>query len=262
MNIIENELDIQKMYKYQLENLKSDEYKNYLKYLDFYYSKEHKKDKYSRTYENGKYILTDRSKTTKKITITPSNFINIHILYIELKKYSEIILNKISNLIESKQNITDENRKEFEELKKKYLSFRNHINDINIINKEFYKEIDELFSQKIEKSNNLAKYSYKRVTEFELIETMIKESLKNKLIKIYKDNNKKIPSTSEINKIAKENNIPSKDIENWFNWIESIYLYMVAKNDLVKLDKLIEEKEEKFYIDTKYMIIRKPIVEE
>lgn len=262
MDIIENNIDIKKMYKYQLENLNSTEYQKYLNFLNFYYSKETKKDKYTKKYLNGTYILTDKLNSSKEIVIMPSNFINIHILYIELKKYIEIILNKISVLVESKQNITNDHRQEFENLKEKYISFKNKLNDIDTINKDFYKEINDLFSEKIEKSNNLTKYYLKRVEEFNSIETMISEMLKNKLIKIYKNNNKKIPSISEINKIAKENLIPSSDIEKWFNWIESIYFYLLLKNNIYQINTDIEEKENTFDFHTRYMILRKPTIVE
>lgn len=262
MNLIDDNINIQNMYKYQINEKESDEYEKYIKYLTIFFQTEIKKEKYTKEYLDGKYLLIDKNNPNKKIIITPSQFINIHRLYLELKKYSELILFKISNIVESKNNITDENRDEFEYLKKKYLSFKQQIEDINLINSNFYNEMEELLNKQIEKSNELAKYYQKRSLDYESIEVMISEPLKNKLIKIFKDKNKKIPGISEINKIAKENSIPSKEIEKWFSWIESVYFYRLVKNELLEITKIIESKEQNFKNNTNYMIIKKPVIKE
>ena len=262
MNLIDDNINIQNMYKYQINEKESDEYEKYIKYLTIFFQTEIKKEKYTKEYLDGKYLLINKNNPNKKIIITPSQFINIHRLYLELKKYSELILFKISNIVESKNNITDENRNEFEYLKKKYLSFKQQIEDINLINSNFYNEMEELLNKQIEKSNELAKYYQKRSLDYESIEVMISEPLKNKLIKIFKDKNKKIPGISEINKIAKENSIPSKEIEKWFSWIESVYFYRLVKNELLEITKIIESKEHNFQNNTNYMIIKKPVIKE
>ena len=262
MNLIDDNINIQNMYKYQINEKESNEYEKYIKYLTIFLQKEVKKEKYTKEYLDGKYILIDKNNPIKKIIITPSEFINIHKLYLELKKYSELILFNISNIVESKNNITDENRDEFEYLKKKYLSFKEQIKDINLINSNFYNEIEDLLNKQIEKSYELAKYYQKRSLDYESIEVMISEPLKNKLIKIFKDKNKKVPGISEINKIAKENSIPSKEIEKWFSWIESVYFYRLVKNELLEITKIIESKEQNFKNNTNYMIIKKPVIKE
>jgi hypothetical protein len=262
MNSIEDELNIKNMYNYQLEHLDNEEYKLYLKYLNIYFIKDHIKEKYEKNYLDNKYILIDKKKSSDKIIITPSKFINIHSLYIDLKKYSDELLIKISNIVESKNNINEENRKEFEYLKNKYISYQEKIKDIESINIDYYKEYEILINKKIEKSIDLIKYYKKRNHVYSEIKDMIKQNLKNKLIKIFKDNNKKIPNISEINKIAKENLVSSNEIEKWFNWIESTYLYILVKNEIIELNKEIDNKEKNFDINTHYMIIKKPIIEE
>ena len=262
MNSIDDKLNIKEMYNYQLEELNNEEYKKYLKYLNIYFLKDHKKEKYTKDYLDNKYVLIDKQNPSKKIMITPSDFINIYKLYIDLKKYSDELLIKISTIIESKNNISEENRLDFEYLKKKYLSFQEKIKNIELINNNYYKELELLLNQKIEKLDNLVKYYKKRNYEYSQIKVMITENLKNKLIKIFKDNNKKIPGISEINKIAKENLIASIEIEKWFIWIESVYFYMLVKNEIVELNKNINDKEKNFDINTHYMIIKKPIIEE
>ena len=252
------DLDFKKMSEYQ----NSEDYNKYLKYLNFFYMKEHPKDRYNKEYLEGTYILIEKKHPSKKITITPTEFINIHRLYIELKKYSEVILTVISNIISSKNNITENDRKEFDNLKQKYIMYKEQLNEINIINKDFYDEMDVLLNKKIELSNNLAKYYQKRNNEYSEIKVMIPENLKNKLILIFKENNKKVPSDKQINKIAKENLVASIEIEKWFNWIETVYLYRLVKNDITKITNEIKLKEETYDMNSKYMIIKKPIIKD
>ena len=261
MNLINTKINIQEMYKYQTEDLDKDDYQEYLKYLALFFMKDHKKDKYSKKIVDGKYIMVDKHNPDKGIIISPSEFINIHKFYIELKEYSDILLYNISTIIESKNNITEENRKEFDNLKNRYILCQEKIKDINIINNTFYEELVELLSKKIEKSNELSKFYMIRIDNYAKIEQMISERIKNKLIIIFKDNGKKIPGLNEINKIAKENGIPSIEIERWFEWIESVYLYKLIRNELVVLNKLIIDKENKYDMNTKNMIIKKPKLE-
>lgn len=267
------DIDIEKMYKYQIENidigkifnneineLKNKEYEKYLKYLNFFLSIGQKKDKYNKEFLNNKYILIDRSDSQKKIIITPTEFINIHKLYFELKNYSDFYLEKIISLIETKNNINDEDRKQFNLYKEKYIQYRNQLQNINSINKDFYDEMEILLNKKIEKSFEYSKYYQKRLFHYNNIKMMIPEKLKYKLIKYFKENKKKIPSLMIINKIAKENNVPSDEIEKWFLWIENVYFYRLLENELFKINKEIEDKEQKYDMNTKYMIIKKPSI--
>jgi hypothetical protein len=45
---------------------------------------------------------------------------------------------------------------------------------------------------------------------------------------------------SRVNKIAKENNIPSDEIEKWFKWIENVYQYILIQKETNEIDKDIE----------------------
>jgi hypothetical protein len=262
MNSIEDKLNIKEMYKFQIEEMNTGMYPKYIKYLEYFYMKNTKKEKYDKKFLDGTYILIDKNNPKKIIKITPSQFINIHTLYNELKNYTNLILEKISDMIESKNNINENDRKEFDYLKIKFTSFKEKIKDIESIDKEFYDEINSLVSEKIEKINNLNKYYQKRNEIYKDINTMIKENLKKNLIKIFKDNKKIIPSIKEINKIAKDNAIPSVEIEKWFNWIETVYFYLIIKNEIMVLNKKIESKEIQYDILGKYMIIKKPIIQD
>lgn len=262
MDILEEDFNIKRMYEYQINELDKNSYEKYLKYLTLFYSKEHKKDKYEKMIMDGKFLLVDKVNPNKKIEITPSKFINIKLLYIELKEYSDKILFKINNLIEQKSNITEDNRKDFDNLKKQYIICKEKILEIDDINKEYYNDLETMLNDKIEKTILLAKYYQKRNEYYKKINIQIKEELKNKLIRYFKENKKKIPSLSIINKIAKENNIPSDEIERWFDWIESVYKYMAVQLDLIEIEKKLKEYEEEFDMNTKYMIIKKPEIKE
>ena len=260
INILENNTNIESLYKYKLNLHDSKEYNDYLKYINQYYSKQGKKDKYNKYYLNGKYVLEDKTNPSKKIFIEPTKFFDINLIYFELKNNIDDILNKISNLIETKNNITEENRIEFETLKKKYGVYKKHIESIDKINKTHYLELNKLLLEKINKTNELAKLYQKREEVFNEIKVMIKENLKNQLIKFFKENKKSIPNISQINKIAKANDVPSAEIEKWFNWIETIYKYMSVKNELNKINNDINIKEESYKIQNKNFIIKQPSI--
>lgn len=262
MDILNDNLNIKEMYNYHLKELEKDSYQKYLKYLTLFYAKEHKKDKYDRVVEDGKIILVDKANPSKKIEIIPSKFINVQLLYIELKQYADDILFNINNLIEQKTNITEDNRKEFEKLKKQYILCKEKILEIDDINKEYFKDFEELLNDKIEKTNLMAKYYQKRTEDYNEIKIKIKEELKNKLIKYFKENKKKIPTLSIINKIAKDNKLRSDDIEKWFQWIDSVYKYLGVQFELNQIEKKLKSYEEEYDINTKYMIIKKPEIKE
>jgi hypothetical protein len=257
-----NNFNIKEMYDFKLKEFNKDYYQNYLNYLKIFYEKEHKKDKYLKEFNDDKLVLIDKNNPKKKIIISPSKFININLLYIELKELSSLILFTINNLIESNTNITDKERNNFEELKHKYIVCKKKIDDINEINKEYYDEMQLLITDKIEKSNKLAKYYQLRNEIYSNIKIFIKEELKNKLILYFKENKNRIPPLTIINKIAKENNISSEEIEKWFNWIENVYQYMLIQKQANEIEKKIEIKEKDFYEFTKYMIIQKPTISE
>ena len=171
------------------------------------------------------------------------------------------MLEKISYLIESKNNITEEHRKEFELYKNKYIEIKKELNEINIINNSHYDKLEVLFSKKIDASINLAKYYQQRLLAYNNIYVMISEKVKNILIKKFKDNKKKIPSLSEINKLAKSNNIPSIEVEKWFKWIEIMYFYLLVQNEVFAINNEIIDIEKNYDINTEFMIKKKPIIE-
>jgi hypothetical protein len=257
-----NNFDIKEMYDFKLKELNKDYYQKYLNYLKIFYEKEYKKDKYIKEFIDNKLVLIERNNPKKRIEIIPSKFIDINSLYIELKELASLILFTINNLIESNNNITEEQRNYFEDLKHRYIICKKKIDDIDEINKEYYNQMQVLITNKIDKSNKLAKYYQIRNEIYSTIKVFIKEELKNKLIRYFKENKNRIPQLVIINKIAKENNIPSDEIEKWFKWIENVYQYILIQKETNEIDKDIEKKEKDFEELTKYMIIKKPVINE
>ena len=87
---------------------------------------------------------------------------------------------------------------------------------------------------------------------------MIPEQVKNEFILVFKNNKNKVPSLIEINRLAKKHKISANDVEKWFSWIESSYLYLLVKKDINKIEKQIINKENEFDFNARYMIIKKP----
>ena len=91
---------------------------------------------------------------------------------------------------------------------------------------------------------------------------MIPEKLKNNLIKLFKENNKDKPPLKTINKLAKENNVPSTEIEKWFSWIDTTYKYIIVQKEINSINDNIKKLEDSFELNSRFMIIQKPIIED
>ena len=255
MDILNKNQNLETLFDYNREN-KS--YQDYLEYLNLYYKNPTKNDKYDKLFENGHFFLIDKKNPKKKIEITPSKFTDLKKLYNDLKINNKIILEKISAIIEKTENYNDEDRNIFNDLKNKYSLYNKKIIEIDVINENYYKSMESLNLEQINLSNNLAEYYNKRNNIFKNITQSIPKKIKNKLIILFKKNNNKIPSDNEINKIAKNNTIPSKVIDEWFLWIEQCYYYLITKNKLYEIIKEINSKEKEFENKNKYMLLKLP----
>jgi hypothetical protein len=71
-----------------------------------------------------------------------------------------------------------------------------------------------------------------------------------------------VPDNNHIRNLAKANNIPANDIELWFSWIEENYYYLLLKHEISKINSSINAKELGYDLNTKYFIIKKPIIKE
>ena len=82
MNILNKQQNLESLFDFQ----KNDQaYKEYKQYLNYYYEKPTKQDKYDRSYENGKLLLINKKNPQKKIEIIPARFGDLEIIYEQLK---------------------------------------------------------------------------------------------------------------------------------------------------------------------------------
>ena len=208
-----------------------------------------------------KFILIDLKNPKKKITIEPAKYINLFELYKNLKYYNEIILEKISSLVEKPSNIDDDDRKFFNDLKKNYTLYNKKIQEIDEINKEHLEEIEELTIKRIDNSLLIAKYYNDRNLVFKDIQEPIQKESKEEIIRLFNKNGNKLPDQKSIDKVSKLLEIPSNEVEKWLNWVEKCYQYLQAKNELYKTIKKINEIKEKFIYKCENFIVKKPIIE-
>ena len=259
MEYLTNSDNMSSLYEFNKESNK--EYESYEKYLKFFYQIPTKKDTFNREMIDGKYILSDIKNPSKKIIINPAKYINLFELFKNLKLYNEIILEKISLLIEKPSNIDDNDRKYFDELKKKYGLYSKKIQEIDEINKNHFEDMENLTIKKMDHSLLMAKYFNERNMVFkEITESILIES-RTEIIKYFNQNKNSIPEQKMIDKIARKLDIPSNDVEKWFNWIEKCYQYLQSKNELYKIIKEQNEKNIEFIYKCENFIIKKPIIE-
>lgn len=258
MEYLTNSSNIQNLLDY---NRNDKEYEDYEKYLNYYYQLPSKKDQYDRKYENQKYILEDKKNPKKKIIIDPARYVNLFELFKNLKKYNEIILEKVSLLVEKPGNIDDNDRKYFDELKKNYSLYNKKITEIDSINKDHLDNIENLTIQKIDNSLIMAKYFNERNLIFKRIINPIKKESKIELTLLFNKNGNKLPEQNIINKTAKMLDIPSDDVENWLLWIEKCYQYLQSKKKYYETSNKINLIKQEFLDKCENFIIKKPIIE-
>ena len=239
---------------------KNKEYESYEKFLKFYYQNPTKKDPYLKDFQDGNYILIDSKNHDKKIIIQPAKYINLNNLFKNLKIYNEIILEKISILIEKPNNFNDDDRNYFNELKKNYSLYSKKIQEIDLINKNYFDMMDKLTEDILDNSLLMAKYYNERNLFFNKISNPILIESKKEIITVFSKNNKTIPSQNDINKLGKKLSIFSDEIENWFNWNEKCYQYLLVKNILYNKIKEQNDIKKEFSYKCENFIIKKPLI--
>jgi len=259
MNILNKQQNLESLFDFQ----KNDQaYKEYKQYLNYYYEKPTKQDKYDRSYENGKLLLINKKNPQKKIEIIPARFGDLEIIYEQLKMQKKIILEKISIIIEKPENYNQEDRDLFDELKEKYGLFNQKIIEIDAINKNYYMSMEQLLQNKIKTMNETAIYYMQRTQSYQTLTELdpILKSEKAMLIKLFHQSKNQTPTNTD--KIAKQLNIPSKTIEAWFIWIQNCFLYLKNKKELYSINDHIDHMEAEFETKNKYMLLKKPQIKE
>jgi len=259
--MINNKSNFKKIYDEQVSGkiTGTEEYNQYIKYLQIFFQQpSNKRDRYRRETLDDKYILISKENPKKRIEITPSKFINLHRFYTELKKEIEQILLKFYSFIESKDNFTNENRAEFDAIKQRYVTFKEKLNEMELINDSYYKELDKLNLEKLEKMNDLIIRYKKKTTVYSKIKTMIKQQLKTEMIKEFSENKMSIPSDAVIKNMAKTYEVPADDIELWFEWIEENYYYLLLRKEIAEISEKISKTELSYNLNTEYFIVKAP----
>ena len=258
MEYLKNSNTIENLFDF---NKNSNLYEEYEKYLDYYYKLPSSTDKYGREYIDGKFILYELKDPKKKIIIQPSKTINLFYLQKKLNLQKNIILEEISYIIEKPENLTNNDRKTFDDLKIKYALYSKKIQEIDEINKTQHKKNEEILFKKIENAQRMAKYYIERQALFKKIESPISKSSKNKFIQTFHTHKNKIPDQTFINNISKQENVPSNQTEIWFEWIEKCYHYLLARKDLYKSIEELNETLKEFDEKASDFMIQKPIIE-
>lgn len=258
MNFLKDSDTIENLYDF---NKNSDIYKEYEKYLSYYYQLPSKKDTYGREFIDGKIILFELKKPNKKIIITPSKSVQLFYLVKNLELQKNIILQKISLIIEKPENLTPEDKKEFDELKKNYGLFIKKIKEIDDFDEKHEKKKEEFIYKLIDFSQKMAKYYIERQTLFKKIVEPITKLNKNEIIKGFKEQGSKIPDQVYINKLSKQLNIPSDETEKWFYWVEKCFQYLESSKEYQKILKEYNMYEKEYALKTNYFMIQKPEIE-
>ena len=257
MEYLTNINNIQNLYKVNRDK----NFENYEKYLSYYYQKPNKKDSYIRNHENNKYILQEAKNPKKRIIIEPAVYVNLFDLNKNLKLFNEIILDKVSLLIEKPQNIDANDREYFDELINNYKIYNKKIQEIDELNKEHFQKLEILIEEKIKNTIFMAKYYNERNLLFKEINSSIEKKSKDEIIKIFNKNKNKIPDQSEINKTAKLLDIPSNEIEKWFLWVEKCFQYLTARKIVYETIFNINKMNKDFEYKCENFIIKKPSIE-
>ena len=258
MEYLTNSSNIQSLFNY---NRETKEYETYEKYLNYYYQIPSQKDQFERSMENGKIILSDIKNPSKKVIIEPARYANLFDLLKKLKIYNDIILEKVSLLIEKPSNIDEDDRKYFDELKKNYSLYSKKLQEIDIINKDHLEIIENLTIKKIDNSLLIAKFYNERNLIFKEINDPIEKESKQEIIKLFNQNGNKIPEQKTIDKTAKMLDIPSNEVEKWLNWTEKCYQYLQAKKILYDSINEINKVKTEFIYKCENFIIKKPVIE-
>lgn len=258
MDFLKDSDTIENLYDF---NKNTDNYKEYEKYLSYYYQIPSKKDTYGREFIDGKIILYDLKIPKKKIMITPSKSVQLFYLLKNLELQKNIILQKISLIIEKPDNLTSEDKKEFDDLKKNYGIYIKKIKQIDNFDEIHEKKKEEFIIQLIDYSQKMAKYYNERQNLFNDIKEPITKLNKNEIIKAFSSQGSKIPDQVFINKLSKQLNVPSDQTEKWFSWVEKCFQYLNSKKEYNNTLKELNTYEDEYTYKTNYFMIQKPLIE-
>lgn len=255
---IPKEINLETSYENQEDMLENENYKKYLEYLRRYYRKEESQKNYRRIGEGDEMmeegsedilVLVNIKKSKNRVLLEPTRFVDLMSYKIHAFDRIHEILYQLSYIIENRDEITDDERLQFDLLKEEYSNIKKHLDEIKEIDDKYEDEIDRLYEKKLEKLIELSQHiqtreniyqeildsEYPRITLLQ--KRKISEALKETKTK---ENIVKLEEI-KINELAMDFKIPSKIIELWMNWIIACYHY-------IKIQKICNEIEENIMI--------------
>ncbi len=265
---IPRDINLIEMYENQTKIFDSPEYKKYKDTLIKYFQEDPSK-KYERVEvtdektQDTNYLLLSNKNVNKEILIHPSKFTNLYDYYLYANKKSNEILYKISEYVENKDNIQDEERSDFDLIKTEYVTLRKHLDEVNFIFNNQYNTVNELLDKKLKETIELSLLLQDRQDSYQRIgDKRITNIQKNQMAEEFKKNNLKIPDDFIIKKISKDiGDISFREVENWFNWIEKTYLYMKKQKELNLIDKDISSVLNKIETESKNLLFEIPFIQ-
>lgn len=251
------------------EDLKTNEnFEYYTKYLTKYFQKD-VKQKYEKSMnEEDQYIIINRLNEKKQIVIDPAKYVNLFQYKYEGVLELNQILYQLAYIIENKENITDDDRSQFDILKSNYLILKKHLDEIGQIESQYENELQNLFDRKLQLLTEISIYLQERQDLFDKITTVITLQEKNEIAKLIAKENpnknvKKLKELSEydIKELAKKMKLPNTEIEHWMKWIVSCIQYIFIQKNITKINQEIKEYMERYIENCRNFMYQPPEVE-
>jgi hypothetical protein len=262
-NNINKELNLHtSLFPDQLTVRKSDIYQNYESTISIFFRKERSSDDFSRVVLNDMYVMIDKKNDNNKTVIIPPLIVNIKKYYVEKEKRKNFIYNDISLLISNLKN-ESENKNKFDKLKEELKTISTETDDIKQFLEEQKNIINNLNSKRTDAIFNLSKTYFRRTEKYREINSENVNNTKiKKILSLYKESNRHIPSDETLNKEASKLEININNLKKIFEWIDISRKYIETQTEVNLLKKDIEQKMNLFENINNNFILKMPEVKE
>lgn len=250
-------MDLFELYKNQDIMKNSELFKKFSKNFSTYFDDT---DTYDKNVEGNEYIMTDKKNKKNKKVIKPPVYINLRETYYHLNKEIKNIFDKSLLLIEHR-NDPEEDTVKFNEFKLEYKVKVNQLKQCEDIFNDQNKEINKLQNQLVDLKLLLGKkYIERQLMYDKLKNNHIRRISKNKLFKLYKSSNLKIPDRSVVQKVAKKLNVQTDDAMNWLDWFDICKTYIEIQLNIQNNMKTIKKTKEQNNMTNNNFLISAPNV--
>ncbi len=253
---IPNNINLKEMFDKQDVIFESEDYQNYLKYLSLFFEKR----KYDSVYKDDDIILLNKNRSKNDYTVKPSKFINIFNYEIDSVQEMQEILYRFSQMIENRENLTDEDREEFEILKNRYINLKKHNDEINEIQRSFQEKMQKLYDLKLKKLVDLTLYIQQREEAYSNIYSRITLDKKNRIAKEIKQNGNSMLNGAQIKQLAKDFDLSNDDVENWCKWILASIAYIKEEKEILEIENNILEEKSNYEMECRNLCYSPPVV--